>query len=721
MATTIGNSVSNTSNATSGSTSSGSTSTSSSGTSGTVSSNYATNPSTGTLSSAGIGSGLNVSSLVSQLMGVAQGPVNLISSKISSYQSELSAYGQMSAAVYTFQTALGGLTSSSAFQATAGTPSNTSVLSAATDNTAVAGNYSISVGQLAQSETLVAKGQASSTTAIGTGASTSITFSFGKISGGASNGGTYSGATFTADASRTGGTITIGASNNSLQGIVAAINAAKVGVTASIVNDGSGTPYRLSLSSSSTGAGGAMKISVSGDASLQSLLNHDPSATQNLSETQAAQDANLSVNGLAIISSSNTVKQALGGTTLTLTGTGSTSLAIGQDTKTISANVQAFVDAYNTLDSSIAQLTDSGTSGGAVGALAGQYNVLQVQAQLRQAFGRPMVDASGKQATLADIGITFRKDGTLALDDTKLGSVLQSNPAQVGALFAQNGVASDSLVSFVGAKSSTVPGTYSLNIASLATQGSLVGSAQAATTVTAGVNDALTVVVDGNSANVTIPAGSYTADTLAAAVQAAVNGASALNTAGSSVTVSQSGGVLTMASSLYGSKSLISIAGSAASGLFGGAPVGSIGKDISGTINGIAATGNGQLLTGLSGSAIDGLKVKVVGGTTGSRGTIGLSQGFANVLNSLAIGFNNPGGLITSATDAINADIKDSQTQVQRMNQQLSLLQAQYTSEFSKLDTILSSLNATQSYLTGQFTSLANTTAYIYGGTTRSG
>ena len=718
----ISNSVSSI-NASTGSSSASAPATGSTGTTSSSANplnSYATSSNSGTLSSLGIGSGLNSNALISSLMSVAQAPITAVNNQIGGYQAEISAYGQLSGATYSFQVALGGLTSASAFQATAGTPSNTAVLSATTDSTAVAGNYSINVTALAQPETLVAAGQASQTASIGSGASTTLTFQFGTLSGGTAASGKYSGATFTQSAARPGGSVTINSSDNSLQGIASAINSANLGVSASIVNDGSGTPYRLSLSSSTTGAAGAMKISVNGDPALQALLGQDPAGTQNLTETQAAQDANLTVNGLAITSPTNTVPNTLTGTTLNLTGTGTTSLVVSQNTTAIQTNVQAFVTAYNTLDSTINTLTAAGVGGAAGGPLAGQFSALQTQSQLRQALNTTMFDAAGKSATLADIGITFQKDGSLALDTTKLSSAMAANSNEVGSLFAQNAVTSDSLVSFLSAGSGAAAGKYNINVGAMATQGVLTGASNAGSTITAGVNDGLDVVVDGVSASVTLPAGTYTATTLATAVQSAINGAPNLSKAGVSVSVAQNNGVLSVTSASYGSNSFVSLGGNAAGNLIGTGPTGKNGTDITGTINGQPATGSGQILTGLAGSAVDGVKLKVTGGSSGSRGNLSLSQGFANVLNNLATQFNSPTGLISTATNALNSNVTDDQKQVTRLNSQLTLLQAQYQAEFTQLDTLMSSLNATQSYLTNQLNSLASTTAYIYSGSSSS-
>ncbi len=705
---TLNNSA--TSNATTGSSASSSAAVSATSNTG----NLASTGGQGTLASAGIGSGLNVNQLVGQLMSVAQAPVNLLNTQITGYQNKLSSYSQLSAAAYTFQTALGGLTTKSGFQAITATSSATGVLSATAGATASPGLVSVNVSQLAQAQTLVAAGQASTTTPIGTGAATTISFQFGTISGGTLANGSYSGASFTQDPTKGTGSITINSTNNTLQGIANAINTAGVGVTASIVNDGSGTPWRLSLTSSNAGAGNSMKISVSGDPALQSLLGEDPAGTQSLTQTQVGQSAALTVNGLGVTSNTNTISNAVAGVTLNLTGTGSTTLSLAQDTATITQNVQSFVTAYNTLDSTINQLAAPGGGGGTAGPLAGQVEVEQMQTQLRRALGNSMTDANGNSATLADIGITFQSDGSLSLNSNTLASAMAKNPNEVASLFAQNGSTTDGQVTFLGAATTTQAGNYPIEVSSLATQGTLVGSAPANTTITAGNNDALSVVVDGVSASITIPAGTYTASSLATAVQDAVNGSSALTKAGVSIGVTNNNGVLTFQSASYGSSSFVSLAGSAAPGLAGASPTFTQGTDVVGSIDGMPAKGSGQTLSGLAGSVVDGLSVNVVGGSIGARGSVSLSQGFANTLNDLAGSFNGPNGAITTATTALNTDVTNAQAEITRQNQQLALLQATYTAEFTALDTTISSLNSTQSYLTGQLNSLASTTSYIY-------
>jgi flagellar hook-associated protein 2 len=377
---------------------------------------------------------LDVPTLVSQLMAVERQPINTLNTKVADYQTKISSYGTLSSLVSGFQAASTGLTT--AMGALAATASNTSAFSTSVGSTAVPGNYTLNVSQLAQSQNLIAAGQTSTTAAIGDGTPTTVTFDLGSISGGTLANGVYSGAAFASNGNGSA-SITIDSSNNTLAGIRDTINAAGLGVSATIVNDGSGTPYRLALTSSATGVANSLKITTSGgDGTINSLLAYDPAGTQNLSQTLAAQNAQLTVNGIAVTSTSNTVAEAIQGVTLSLTGTTSTpaTLAISRDTATIDKAASGFVDAYNALASQIKSRSAYGSSTAAGGALAGDATLRLMQDQMRSIFNTPA--SGGTLTSLTQIGISFQADGTLALDSGKLNSAIATNYSDVGKLFS---------------------------------------------------------------------------------------------------------------------------------------------------------------------------------------------------------------------------------------------------------------------------------------------
>ena len=374
---------------------------------------------------------LDINSIVSQLMTVERQPINRLNVTEAGYQTKLSAYGSIKGAVASFQTTMQSLSNTSKFTNLDAIPSDDTILSATASSVAAAGTYSLEVTSLAQSQKLAAMGQTSSTDAIGGGTATTVTFDFGTINGGTLDPDTKKYTGVTSFSSNGNGTksITIDSSNNSLQGIRDAINAAKIGVTASIINDGGTAPFRLALSSDSNGVSNSLKISVSGDANVSNLLAHDPAATQNLSETVTATNANFKVNGVSVSKDSNSVSDVIQGVTLNLKKitTTPTTLTVAHDNASISNSVSSFVKAYNDLSKTLRDISayDPATKQAAI--LQGDSTVRSLQSQLRNALGSPIAGASGELSTLSQIGVSFQKDGSLGLDSTKLNSAITNN------------------------------------------------------------------------------------------------------------------------------------------------------------------------------------------------------------------------------------------------------------------------------------------------------
>lgn len=658
------------------------------------------------ISSLGIGSGLNVSSIISQLMVVQNQPVTLLQSQEAADLTLVSNFGQLQSSLSTFQSSMQNLNNASSYQSVAGVVGNTSVATVSTTAKAATGSYALLVNKLAQSQTVVTAGQANSTNAIGSG---TISFNFGSISGGTDTNGQYSGATYT-NAGAAPKTVTIDSSNNSLTGIASAINAANIGVTASILNDGSSSPARLSLSVTNSGAANSLQISVAGDPALASLLNQDPQGTQNLTETSTAQNAQFTLNGIAISTPTNTTSTTIPGVTLNLlaTNTTATTLSITKSNSGTTTAINAFVTAYNTIQSVISTATAYNATTKQAGPLQGQNSINAILNQMQAILNAPVPGAPNAISMLAQVGVSFKSDGTLSVDNTKLNAALASNPSAVAGLFSSNGTSSDPLVSYIGSSAATKPGSYGVNISQLATQGNSTGSTAANLTITAGQNDTLQMMLDGVSANVTLAAGTYSsADSLASALQTAINNTSAFSSAKFSASVSQSSGILSVASNAYGSISQASFTGgNGLSGLFG-TPVVANGLDVSGTINGVQGTGKGQTLTAAANDASDGLSMQVLGGALGTRGTINYTQGYANALNTLMTSVLGKNGPIASATASLNSTIQNIQNTIVSDNNINAQVHAALQAEFSALDVTMSKLTSTSTYLTQQLTALA--------------
>jgi flagellar hook-associated protein 2 len=378
---------------------------------------------------------INVTSVVSQIMAAEQKPLNNLTTKQTSYNTQLSAYSTVKSNLSTLKSAMQSLLTTSGFKAYSVALSDPTVLSASAASNAVSGNYNLEVSSLAQSQQLIADGQADSKAAIGTGASTTLSFNFGTISYDPNNGGAYdtttgkyTNASFISNGS-TVKTVTIDSSNNTLEGIRDAINNANIGVTATIINDGSGTPYRLALGSGTSGASNAMSISVSGDSAISNLLSNDPTGTQNLTQTMEAKNANLKVNGVAISKSSNIVSDAIQGVTLTLNKvtTSPVNVAVSKNTSSITDAANSFISAYNTLYSSLKSLSAYKTTSSSGGALSGDGTINQLLGEMRTIVGDTYSGTDSTFTTLASVGITTSPGVGLVLDSTKFGTAVTND------------------------------------------------------------------------------------------------------------------------------------------------------------------------------------------------------------------------------------------------------------------------------------------------------
>jgi flagellar hook-associated protein 2 len=657
----------------------------------------------------GIGSNLDVTGLVQKLMQVEQQPVAKLDTKEAAVQVKISAYGTLRSALSSFHTAVKGLTDPSRFTASRGTLGDNTIASATAANSAPAGTYSLEVTNLAKAQKLDSTPFTNTTDVVGTGV---LTIQYG----------TYDsvGNTFSLNPQKTAQTVTIDAAHSSLSGVRDAINAAKIGVSASIVNDGTGN--RLVVTSKDTGAANSLRVTVSDndgnntDALGLSQLAYDPTAAagsgKNMSQLVAAQDATLLVDGLLIKKSTNTVSDAIQGVTLQLNKTNvnaPTTLTVAQDTSAVNSAVSSLVSAYNDLNKTLKDLGKYDPASKKAGALQGDVTLRTIATELQTDMSAQVGGLSGSYTALPNIGLSFDRDGKLSLDSTKLQAALTADPASVQKLFTAGGEASDPLVSFVSSTSSTLPGDYALSVSQLATRGTAVGAAVGSLTID-GTNDQLSLSVDGVSTSITLGHATYaSADALAAELQSKVNGASALSTAGVSVVVTASGGALTMTSNRYGSASSAAILGAnGATNLFGATPTQTAGVDVAGTIGGSAAGGSGQQLTG-TGSGPSGLKINVAGGAIGQRGQVRFSLGIAAQLDTVLSQLEGTNSSISARTDSLQRQVKDIGKQRDELNLRLEAVQARYTKQFSTLDQLLTQMQQTSSYLAQQLANLPST------------
>ena len=419
-------------------------------------------------------SGLAIDSIVTGLMTIEKQPLNQLQTQINSYNTKLSAYGTLKSGLSTFQTALDKLSTAAKFTAQSATLSDDKSIVATADGTATSGSYSIAVSQLAASQKLATTAFANTSDIIGSG---TLNISFGTYTAADAANGTA--ASFTANPNKEAISITIDSSNNTLSGIRDAINAQNASVSASIVNDGTGN--RLVITSKETGEVNSMKIDVtdadgnSTDGSGLSALAYDPLAAagggKNMTQLVAAQNALLTVDGLAVSKASNTLNDVIQGVTLNLKSVTSsnTTLEVATDTSAIQDSVQSFVDAYNKLNTSLRDLTkfvEGGSSSN--GPLLGDATARDISVKLKAMLSKASPTATTFR-TLADIGIkSSSTDGSLSLDSAQLTKALNTNLSDVAKLFAPSATTSDPQVTYMGSTSKTLSGTYAINVSQLA-------------------------------------------------------------------------------------------------------------------------------------------------------------------------------------------------------------------------------------------------------------
>jgi flagellar hook-associated protein 2 len=400
-----------------------------------------------TLSSAGIGSGLDVDKLVTQLMTFERTPVTVLDKKEASYQAKLSSIGSLKSSLSSLQTAAKTLSTPDKFSPTKASVTDSTILAASAGSTAVTGSYDVEVVRLASAQKLIAPtGYSATSSAVGQG---TITIDFGTYVPSVDPLAQPGDLDFSVNPDKpTAKTITIGSGNNTLAGIRDAINAANAGVSASIVNDGT-NGYRLSLTSADSGARNAMRISVapgSDPATLGDLGNlaYDASlagaSTSKMTQNVAAGDAVIKVDNVSIVKPSNTITDAIQGVTLNLaktTATGvSTKITLARDTTNVKTAIEGFVKAYNDTTKAMKDATAFNTTTGQAAVLTGDSTIRSLQTQLRNVLASPVAGAPKGSAILSDAGLSFDKDGALLIDNEKLAAAIADPAKDLSKLFS---------------------------------------------------------------------------------------------------------------------------------------------------------------------------------------------------------------------------------------------------------------------------------------------
>ncbi|SEL45791.1 flagellar hook-associated protein 2 [Roseateles sp. YR242] len=373
--------------------------------------------STGTITSTGVGSGLDVDSIVSKLVALEKQPAVDLQDRTSTIKTQISAYGKIQSAMSAMRDAASKLTTPTTWSALTATSSDSSMATVTAGSGSGAGSYALSVTQLAAAQSISSKAMASTDT-VGAG---TMTIELGQW------GGTEASPTFTSQNGKTPISITVSATDT-LASVRDKINASGAGVLASVVTDATGS--RLVIRSQDTGEANGFRVTTAdadgtnGDASGLSALAYDPTASiKSMTQNAAAQNAKLTINNMEISSATNTIENAVDGLSVNILKKGDSTVTVGQDKDAVKKSINDFVTAYNTLMNLMRDNTKYDDSNKTAGTLQGDSTAVNLQMQLRNITSTGST-LGGAYARLSDLGLNIGTAGTITVDDTKLTSAL---------------------------------------------------------------------------------------------------------------------------------------------------------------------------------------------------------------------------------------------------------------------------------------------------------
>ena len=407
------------------------------------------------LSALNAGSGLNTTQIVDALVEANRAPkAEAINKKVEENNVKISGFGTLKQQFETFKTSMTSLDGEIGLSVASG---SSNIETTITDKTKISDfSHSMAVSQLAQNHTLVfANNFSTENASIGQG---TLLFEFGSWN--------RSNSTFAEDTSITNKTLTINSTNNTLTGLRDAINDGGMGLTASIIQTAT-SAYSLVVKSNS-GSGNEMKITATEDSSNAGLSTFGFSTYASSKETIVGQDANLTIDGVSVSRSSNTITDLIDGVQLEINGTVSSAVTVNAsyDESNALANMTSFVTSLNTLNTKLSELTNRGLNGEASGALAGDSIARSIQSRIRSMTTTPIEGYSTSSIYLTNFGISTQLDGSIAFDEDEFLTAYRANPEDIAAIFASQVKTDSSSVTAQVTGDDYVAGVYDFALSS---------------------------------------------------------------------------------------------------------------------------------------------------------------------------------------------------------------------------------------------------------------
>lgn len=372
-----------------------------------------------TISSAGIGSGLDVQSIVSKLIALEKQPLTQLQSRGSTLSTKISSWGTVKSQLSSLQDAARALTTSSNWSSRSFTSSNATAVTGSVTSSAAAGAYSVNVTALAQQQVTRTTTGISTGSGIGQDGTLEITL------------GSWSGSTF----SGSGGAVTLSVSStDTLSTIAQNINNLGAGITATVVS--SGGQDNLILRGDKTGASQGFQIRtldgsntpITDGTGLGALAYAtDGGSMYGMTRSQAAQNSSATIEGITVTSATNTISDAIKGLTLELKQetTSPVTVTVGKDLEAVKGKIQGFVDAYNTLVSTLTQYTKYDQGSETAGPLQGDSTAVGMLNTLKRMVGA-MGPAGTSFSRMSDVGLELQQSGKLNVNNTKLSTAMEN-------------------------------------------------------------------------------------------------------------------------------------------------------------------------------------------------------------------------------------------------------------------------------------------------------
>lgn len=720
----------------------------------------------------GLISGMNYESMISQITALNQRPINNLALRQSQYQQKISAYNAINSRLIQLDSALQRLSDPDDFQSASANSSQESALTAAAADSAAAGVYSIDVTQLAQSERRAAQGVEATDTVIADAGGGQFSFRIGAdgarqsidvdadmtlaelrdaindadmgVTANIVNDGsddTPYRLTLTVDVTGADNTIQFidndttldfektvrdaeADAGNSYAGtatssgtytgtgakdfLVKVVTSGAVGVAEFQVSTDGGETWSDSLTSSETatdiGDGVQISFSAADDLAVDDQFTieaFDPFLRQ-------AQDAALEVDGIAVTRSTNSVSGVIDGVTINLADVTeeTAQLTVSVDKTTAKSTIRDFVNAYNSLVQEIDRQTAYDAENDVASPLMGDSTVRSIRSSVTNLVtGRIPGMSADRLNSLGQAGVSLNRNGQLEIDSARLDEALASNYEDVVALFATTGTTENANLSFVSASDTGLTGgNFEVNVTRAAARAEVSG----ANVIDPGglaADETITFTHNDSNINIALSAG----DTLADIIEE-IN--SRLEDEGIDAVAYDDDGKLGLRSEAYGEDAEFTVKSS----LDGAGQTGLdtesttyTGVDVAGTINGRYATGSGQILTGGSGTGVDGLQIQVLSETTGAMGAIEVTFGLSELVSRQVEGItDSTDGLIKTRTDGLNASIEALNERIERMETRVENEAERLRAQFTALEATLADMQSQSQFLSTQLASIAS-------------